>query len=65
MRRDGLDDCGQLKQTGGITFVQCQGNCVVYEMPKPDIEANFADRVSPLGKTVFAIVRRLSRSRWS
>jgi len=61
MRRGGLDGCGQLKQTGDITFIQCRGNRVVYEMLKADVVANLADRVSLLVTTAFAIVRRLNR----
>ncbi len=45
-----MDGCGQLKQTGGISFVQCQGNRVVYKTPEADIEANLADRFLPLGQ---------------
>jgi two-component system chemotaxis response regulator CheB len=40
---DGMEGCGLVKEYGGNVFVEAEGSCIVYGMPKAVVEAGYAD----------------------
>ena len=65
MGRDGLLGCSRLKHAGGYVFAQHQDGCVVYGMPKAVIEAGVVDRVVPLQRMAFSVLKHVSFTRRS
>ncbi len=62
MGKDGLEGCKDLRNVGATIYVQDKNSSVIWGMPGHVARANLANKVVPLERMVYEIVRTANRS---
>lgn len=61
MGRDGVDGIRAIKEAGGTTIAQDEKTSAVFGMNKLAIESGYIDKVVPLGRIAYEIVKAVNR----